>query len=54
MLWIMGSTRVAKKVGRKCYDCRLKDKKIACQQMGGLPKEWTTRLVLCPENWENS
>ena len=43
--WIVGATRAAKEVSRKCYWCRRNDKKMAAQQMGGLPDERTTFLA---------
>ena len=43
--WIVGSTRLAKSVAARCYGCRLRDKKMAQQQMGGLPAERTTMLA---------
>ena len=45
LVWIMGSTRVAKVVARQCYECRLKDKRMAKQQMGSLPDERVTVLA---------
>ena len=41
----MGSTRLAKTIATGCYECRLRDKKMAQQQMGGLPAERTTMLA---------
>ena len=45
MVWIVGSTRAAKVVARQCFACRAKDKRMASQQMGGLPEERTTELA---------
>ena len=45
MFWIMGATRAAKLVANQCFQCRAKDKKMARQQMGGLPDERTTLLA---------
>ena len=41
----MGSTRLAKSAAAGCYECRFRDKKMARQQMGGLPDERTTMLA---------
>ena len=45
LAWIPGAGRSAKVAARQCYACRAKDKKMACQQMGGLPDERTTNLA---------
>ena len=45
MVWIVGSTRLAKAVAQQCFRCRLADKRMARQQMGGLPDERTTMLA---------
>ena len=43
--WIVGSTRLGKTVATGCFECRLRDKKMAQQRMGGLPEERTTMLA---------
>ena len=43
--WVVGATRLAKMAASRCYECRLRDKKMAQQQMGGLPEERTTMLA---------
>ena len=45
MVWIPGSTRLAKTVASHCYFCRANDKRMARQQMGSLPDERTTLLA---------
>ncbi len=43
--WIVRARRLAEKVKRSCYRCRLADKKLAEQQMAPLP---TTRTKIAP------
>ena len=45
MMWIMGATRWAKTTANQCFLCRAKDRRMAKQQMGGLPDERTTVLA---------
>ena len=45
MVWVPGATRLAKTVAVRCYLCRSRDKKMARQQMGGLPDERTNLLA---------
>ena len=43
--WIICAMKIAEKVRRSCYDCRLKDKELAQQLMAPLPR---SRLVMSP------
>ena len=45
LAWIVGAGRAAKLTASQCYTCRAKDKRMASQQMGGLPDERTTVLA---------
>ena len=45
MVWIPGSTRLAKTIASHCYHCRASDKRMAKQRMGSLPDERTTLLA---------
>ena len=45
LAWIVGAGRAAKAVANQCYTCRALDKRMATQQMGGLPDERTTVLA---------
>ena len=43
--WIIRASKIAEKVRRSCYDCRLKDKAMAQQLMPPLP---TSRVIVSP------